>query len=408
MNTENSYNRLKHTFWTAITVAALFCIWPQQAVSQANIPCYNDQKGPDYLSNLIDWIVQQKNDKGIKLYDHKQKEDELFSIHFDAFQLGQLKELLSENNIKRFNGVLDGVLKVVGSCDQPKFIGHLTVTDGTVELSNFGRKSFENVVIDTAGLTDLIDRYHSLRIDVQLNIKDDFYIRNTRFLPLKIKVNGPLELVKKSGQNVTLNGQLKAVSGFVSPFGKHFNLIEGTLHFAGSFYNPKIYFKSLYEPRRAKQEVKIWYIIKGFMEEPQFKFEGDPVMKPKNILSYTLFSEPFYQLDSVEQGLVRAVVTHTTAERTTEVLVNRMEKIATQKLSVDVVRIDNTTAESGTVVTTGWYLNPKVFFAIQNVIAGRPKVDVYLEYYLTQNLTLILSQDNDYGQGIDLEWEYDY
>ncbi len=85
-----------------------------------------------------------------------------------------------------------------------------------------------------------------------------------------------------------------------------------------------------------------------------------------------------------------------------------MKTIATQKLSVDVVKIDNTTAESGTVVTTGWYINPKVFFAIQNIIAGKPRIGFYLEYYLSENLKLILSQDNDYGQGIDLQYEYNY
>jgi hypothetical protein len=52
-----------------------------------------------------------------------------------------------------------------------------------------------------------------------------------------------------------------------------------------------------------------------------------------------------------------------------------------------------------------------VFFAIQNVITGStPKPGFYLEYYLRNNLKLILSQGtgNQQGVGADLQWKYDY
>jgi len=94
-----------------------------------------------------------------------------------------------------------------------------------------------------------------------------------------------------------------------------------------------------------------------------------------------------------------------------DVLLDRVEALATQKLGIDVVKIDNTQVggETGTSITTGWYINPKVFFAIQNVITGSsPDTSFLLEYMLRKNLKLILQQGNDIRQGVDVRWNYDY
>ncbi len=330
------------------------------------------------------------------------------SVQFNSFDLKELNPLVGNEINKSYSGVVTGSLNVKGTCTEPKIKGTLIIAKGHITLSNFGRRSFENIVIDTTGIADLVNRFNSLQFNINIEIGDDFYIRNKRFLPMEIKLKDELMLTKQTGQKVQLTGKLKVVDGFTVPLTKRFKLVKGSFTFFGPVHNPKIYLKNLYEPHRADQPVKIYYIITGTVEDPVFKFNSDPPMEPKNIISYTIFSRPFYGLGSVERGLVKSIADRSSADYTGEVLVNRMELIATRKLSVDVVRIDNTTAESGTVITTGWYINPKVFFAIQNIIAGKPRLGFYLEYYLNDDLKLILSQDNDYGQGIDLQYEYDY
>jgi len=43
------------------------------------------------------------------------------------------------------------------------------------------------------------------------------------------------------------------------------------------------------------------------------------------------------------------------------------------------------------------------------VITGStPTTGFYLEYYLKENLRLILSQSNDNRQSIDVQWKHDY
>lgn len=396
---------------TLTFVLIIFC--SQTAFGQVDyevseLPCVTVATAPDYLPAFLTWVFFQEDKRTITVSSAEKQDSLLLSIQFNSFHLSELNGLINTAERKKYSGKISGSLNVKGTCATPKISGGLRVSKGYAELSNFGRQSFEDVVIDTTGIAHILNRFDSLRVDVNIRIADNSTIRNKRFLPLKVKLKGKLNLSKAPGQDLRLTGKLKAVEGFAKPLGERFNLIEGVLTYFGPINDPKIYFKSLYQPHQEKQDVKIWHLIEGTVENPVFKFSSDPPMEPKNIISYTLFGQPFYRLGSIEQNLVRSVTTRSTADRTAEVFLNRMKTIATQKLSVDVVKIDNTTAESGTVVTTGWYINPKVFFAIQNIIAGKPRIGFYLEYYLSENLKLILSQDNDYGQGIDLQYEYNY
>ena len=217
--------------------------------------------------------------------------------------------------------------------------------------------------------------------------------------------------MKDAGKDLQLFGTLNTTQGYARPLGKRFELEEGSLAFSGPPNNPQMNIRTLYEPPQTNQEIKIWYIIEGTVEDPMFKYESNPPMDLAGILSYTLFGQPFYKLNSAEQSVASSRSNNAAADFAMEVLLDRVESLATQRLGIDVVRIEQTRVggESGTSITTGWYINPKVFFAIQNVITGStPTPGFYLEYYLSENLKLILSQGSDNRQGVDVQWEYDY
>ncbi len=364
----------------------------------------------DYIQALIEWTLKHEEGKSIDIKISETRSDSILAkIQFHSYNIKALSDLFHPKSLDGIKGTISGTLTIARGISTFKIAGNIKVLEGFAKLSNFGKQSLENIVIDTTtSLSYEINRFDSLRLNINLSFDEGFYIRNKRFLPMKVGVRGKLHLMKKAGSNVQITGTLQAVEGFTEPLGKHFDLVKGSFTYVGPAGNPQIYLKSLYQPHRAEQDIKIWYTIEGTIENPAFKFESDPPMRLKSIIAYTLFGRPYYLLDSVEQSLVSSVVTNSAADYTAEVLLNRAEAIATQKLGVDVVRIDNTTSESGTVITTGWYINPKVFFAIQNVIAGNPHIGFYLEYYLKEDLKLILSQDSNYGQGIDLQWEYDY
>jgi autotransporter translocation and assembly factor TamB len=246
-------------------------------------------------------------------------------------------------------------------------------------------------------------------MDVGFNRR--FFIRNERYLEMELELDGVLDLVKKSGSDLELFGDMSAPNGYARPFGKRFNLEEGVVTFSGNPENPQLQIRTKYEPPQTQEDIVIWYIIEGTVEKPEFRYESQPPMELENIISYTLFGQPFYALDSWKQVVASSGSNTTAADVALDVLLDRVEALATQRLGIDVVKIDNTRSggETGTSITTGWYLNPKVFFAIQNVITGStPDTGFLLEYMLREDLKLILRQGNDIRQGVDLKWNYDY
>ncbi len=317
-------------------------------------------------------------------------------------------------NTANYSAIIDMDTRVAGTFTRPDIAGELTLVNGFVELSNFGEKSVENVELDDtlATETDTVSVYDSLSIGMNVSFGRGFYIRNQQYLEMEIELEGEVDLQKKENEELQMFGSLNTAGGYAEPLGKRFELEEGAIAFAGPPANPELNIRTLYEPPQPEEEVKIWYIIEGTVENPQFRYESQPDMELENIISYTLFGQPFYALDSWKQVVASSGSGNTTAaDIALEVLMDRVETLATQRLGIDVVRIDNIRVgnENGTAITTGWYLNPRVFFAIQNIITGSaPDTSFLLEYLLSEDLKLIISQGNDSRQGIDLRWKFDY
>lgn len=315
-------------------------------------------------------------------------------------------------NTSQYNAIINLDAKAEGSFTQPKVTGSLDFLSGFLQLQNFGEKSVETIELDS--LEDdgpEVNIYDSLALDMDVGFDRRFFIRNQRYLEMEIELAGLLDLVKGSGGDLQLFGTITTPNGYARPFGKEFDLQEGSVTFSGPPDNPELMVRTRYEPPQTQEDIIIWYIIEGTVEKPKFKYESQPPMELENIISYTLFGQPFYALDSWKQVVASSGSNTTAADVALDVLLDRVEALATQKLGIDIVKIDNTNTagETGTTITTGWYLNPKVFFAIQNVITGStPDTGFLLEYMLRKDLKLIIRQGNDIRQGVDLKWNYDY
>jgi autotransporter translocation and assembly factor TamB len=315
-------------------------------------------------------------------------------------------------NTDEYNGIINLDLQLDGEASKPQLSGAVDVVNGFVKLDNFGEKSVEEVSLDTTlSAEPNISLYDSLSMDMDISFNKRFWVRNQRYLEMELELDGQIDVLKNKGEDLQLFGTLNTADGYAEPLGKRFELEEGSLAFSGPPDNPQVNVRTLYEPPQAEQEIKIWYNIEGTVEKPEFKYESSPPMDLAGIISYTLFGQPFYKLNPAEQSVANTSSNNTAADFAVEILLDRVEAMATRRLGIDVVRIEQTRigGDSGTSVTTGWYINPKVFFAIQNVITGStPTTGFFLEYYLKQNLKLILSQGNDNRQGVDVQWEHDY
>ncbi|MEQ8525209.1 translocation/assembly module TamB domain-containing protein [Gracilimonas sp.] len=313
-------------------------------------------------------------------------------------------------NTSDYNLTIDLDSRLTGKPTQPTASGELRIKNGFVYLQDFGEKSVESVELEGEE-TSSFSAYDSLSIDMRFVIERNFLIRNRRYLDMEIAMTGELDAQKQRERELELFGTLNAQRGYVRPLGKQFTLDEGTFTFSGPMTNPDLFIKTSYVPQTSQKQgdpIILYYIIEGEAEDPSFRFESSPQMEQQDIICYTLFNKPCYALESWQQ-VVSGSSGSSPTDLLVDVLLDEFETLATQQLGIDVVQIDNSGANGNPSIKTGWYLNRRTFFAIINEISGTtPETLFILEYLLTKNLDLILTQGDDSRQGIDIRWQYDY
>jgi len=309
-------------------------------------------------------------------------------------------------NTQDYNLTIDLDSRLSGNAPTPKLTGKLAIKNGFIFLADFGDKYIEEVQLE--GESESFSPYDSLAIDMQFVIERNFFVRNKGYLDMDIELRGNLDALKETNGELSLFGTLDGVKGYVKPLGKIFNLDEAQLTFSGPMADPDVYVKSSHKPNQSP--VIIYYIIDGNASDPDYIFDSDPPMEQKDIIAYTLFGRPFYALDSW-QRTVSGGNSNSASDILVDILLDEVESLATRELGIDVVQIDNIRSgtESGTSIKTGWYINQRTFFAIVNEFTtANPKTLFLLEYMLTKDLDLIITQGDNSRQGIDLRWTKDY
>jgi hypothetical protein len=302
---------------------------------------------------------------------------------------------------------LDAAMK--GELLQPELSGNLVVNSGYYYLSNFGEEAIEEVELEDEGI-DSFAPFDSLKIDMNLELRRDFFVRSRDYLDLELEPVGTLEIAKERDQEMRLFGSLNADQGYIRPLGKRFEIERGTFQFIGDYENPELDIRSAYVPqtRQKGESVVLYYVITGTADDPEFSFESEPEMEQSDVICYTLFNKPCYSLDSWQSVLAEgndAMAFQALAD----VLLDQVETLATRELGVDVVQIDNSGQNGATAIRTGWYLNDRTFFSIINEItSSTPKTLFVLEYILNESWDLIITQGDDARQGIDVRYQYDY
>jgi autotransporter translocation and assembly factor TamB len=313
-------------------------------------------------------------------------------------------------NTSDYNLTIDMDSKLTGKPTQPKASGELRVKNGFVYLRDFGEKSVETVELKGEE-TSSFSAYDSLSMDMRFVIERNFLVRNERYLDMEIAITGELDAQKQANADLQLFGSLNAAQGYVRPLGKQFTLDEGTVTFSGPVAEPNLFIKTSYVPQTSQKRgdpIILYYIIEGNAQDPDFRFESQPQMEQQDIICYTLFNKPCYALESWQQ-VVSGGSGSSPTDLLVDVLLDEFETLATQQLGIDVVQIDNSGANGATSIKTGWYLNRRTFFSIVNEISGTtPETLFILEYLLTEDLDLIITQGDDDRQGIDIRWQRDY
>lgn len=314
-------------------------------------------------------------------------------------------------NTQQVRAIINFSTNMTGTAEKPELTGSLQFLNGFYELQNFGERAVEDVKLE--GEEDAVEFafYDSLSMEMEVIFDRDFFIRNEQFLDLEVELAGQLDLLKNRDKDIQLFGTIEGVSGFARPLGKNFEIDEAVVAFSGPVENPDLDIRTVFEPPEPQAEVRIFYIIEGTAQDPEFRFESEPEMELQDILSYTLFGQPFYALEPWQQSAASSGTGGIASDLAFEFLMDRVENLATQQLGIDVVQIENTRSGSNstTSIKTGWYINSRTFFALLNEInSSTPKTLFILEYMLKENLELIITQGDDTRQGVDLRWKVDY
>jgi autotransporter translocation and assembly factor TamB len=290
----------------------------------------------------------------------------------------------------------------------------LSIDNGTILVDAFEEDNIEEIQLeDSMKVGSTWSAEQDIFLDLILSLGNNLSIKNQAQPRLDLKPTGTIELTGKlDADSLQAFGSIQTTRGTLDVIGKRFNIEQASTLFDGNLMNPELKIIALYRVPRP-HEVDIRHIITGRLQNPQFEYQSDPPMELQNIISYVLFNKPYYALDGWQQTL--AGTNGNTGGAATDIaiqlLANRVERIASQRLGIDVVQIDNSRSGSNNATTlkTGWYLSEKTFFAILNELGvTNPQTQFLLEYYINQNLNLVITQDVEDGTRFDLRWQYDY
>ncbi|HAC15398.1 MAG TPA: hypothetical protein DCE78_05565 [Bacteroidetes bacterium] len=297
-----------------------------------------------------------------------------------------------------------------GNYEAPVLKGSVTLDRGFIYMNNFGERSIEDIQLedDEVSTFDGLALWKNTTVEMILTTTRNFWVRNRSNPEIQLQLNGELDLVKAKDRDLEVFGRMGVNDGYVMQLGKRFTFDKGDLVFSGEPLNPELEIRTLYALRHPS-DISIWYIIGGTAEEPTFSYESDPEMEFQDIISYTVFGRPFHSLMAWEQSITGRSES-AVADAAVDILLDRVEQIATDRLGIDLLQIENTRASgnSGTTIRAGKFISDRLFVAILQELGNNPLSMVIIEYELKRDLELILTGSDSYHNGIDIRWKYDY
>ncbi len=310
--------------------------------------------------------------------------------------------------------VLSGVATLRGSYEAPVLSGNLSVVSGVLFVEEIGRQReiVDPFVSDRSLLEEILGAdaarraerspfMDNLSMSLGLNVAQDTWLRSAE---MNVEIAGDLTVEMRPGEeDWRIYGTLSAVRGDYRMFNKRFEVVDGTIEFAGTEgVNPGLRIASLYTVQTQKEPIVIRLVIGGTLEDMTLSLESDhrPPISESDLLSYLLFGRPAFELtrtsaersllDDVTSGVPQAFVGYALSS-----LLVGEAGIA----YVDVSRVDRSDAEgeyrsgvgpalAATQVEVGWYLAPTVFVSVAQHLVGAVRPTVRLDWRLDDRLTL--------------------
>ncbi len=337
-------------------------------------------------------------------------------ITLDGIDLGRMDLSFRATNFRVFNTrdleIFAGMnVNMTGTLEEPFLSGTVRWERGTIFLDDFGERQVEEVVLDE----EMVDEpegpefFDRLAMELVFSVDRNAFVRNRRDPEIFLAPRGEIDIVKEAFGELQLFGDMGVSSGHVTVFNKRFQLERGDVTFSGDPMEPELNIRTLYRPRQQQEDISIFYMITGTLDDPQFEFDSEPEMELQDIISYTLFGRPFHALAGWEQTMSGRSDGSMATNIAVDIMLDRIENLAADRLGIDVIEIENSRRGGGTSIKAGKFVSDRLFIAFLQELGGSETArQVIVEYMLQRNLDLIITAGDDRQSGVDVLWRFDY
>ena len=373
-------------------------------------------------------------------------------IDFGELTLGEfnievgLNEFLGIDS-REFRAVVGGALDISGTTTSPVLTGNLNILSADINLVNEAggtASGLDDVTLSPEEMQDVeelfgvsvdaadtttTDAFLALKMDLDVGMERDLWIRSKSNPELQIQFTGSLELQKEPGEELPqLFGEIEVLDerSYVRQFGKRFIIRNGVIRFNGDVLAPLLDLEAAYEvpsQNSREGEVTITLDIEGNFaqlgtdedDRVILALGSEPQMSESDIACYLALGRPC-GANATGDGESTSMGDRAAGLALGQVA-GLVEGLAGSELGLDVIEIEQDGLR-GATLTAGKYLSRRLYAAVRQPIsfsgsttqAGAGEnaaTELVLEYEVFEWLLVRLTRDGSALRG-NLLWEYAY
>ena len=342
----------------------------------------------------LDLDVDLKNFKAIATNTYR------FTISGSAKVGGSMRSPIVTANVAV--GPADVFMTEELLADEMESVG-LTDRDIRILERRFGYR----VVAEDTTTSDFVE---SLKLDANVSIGRDVWLRSSANPAMDIEFSGDLRVVKNPFEEYGLVGSIDVnpSRSRIIQFARRFGIDRGTVTFNGLIENAVVDFRAEYivPSRLGGNEVRILLSVTGVMEELELEVSSEPQMDDATIASYLLTGRP------PDQATV-------SGEQAAEIAIGGVSRLveafANENFGLDVVEIE-ASGTQGARLTVGKYISPRTYIFVTQPLSietdqssenGSRSTQIGLEYELFNWLIAEVSSRRGSFRG-NLRWQISY
>jgi len=236
-----------------------------------------------------------------------------------AFDLDIVADTFLALNRRDVAARVSGEARLGGDWLQPVVSGRLDLSDLNLNLDERARSrqvadvNLANfyAVIDTmvfaqggSAVTPIMDRF---TVDLNMTLGQSSWLRSRN---INAELEGELHITHEPPGEFDIAGELRTVRGSYSGFGRTFQVVRGSVLFAGSdSFDPVLDIVTVTRIRSSEQALDIMATLAGTASEPQVTLSStaEPPMAEEELVSYLVFGRPSHGLGSGENAVVAGV-----------------------------------------------------------------------------------------------------